>query len=353
MNTNTHERMEYLDALRGVAMLNVIYFHIHVYLLGESSVVNDFLVRWRMPLFFFISGFFAFAPIYDKALMQKRVRNRLLKQLYPTFVVWILFILCSWILGDASLKEYILHGIYDPAKVGYWFTFSLVQVFVIYALFAYILSYFKISFKIQTVIYLFVIAIFGLLSLVAIDDSVMSGTLRKIWNILCLGKTIKFVMFFFSGALIRMHWKRVYIVIRHYWFAVVCLIIFAITFLFTPDGENSGAAIYLASRISGLLFMISLFNCIKQSVSSATYIGQYLQRIGRNTLPIYLFHFFILLLIPHFIDNVGWLLRHLTANPVIELISFTTFSVIIAEITLVVDSLLKMSPFVYKVFFAK
>lgn len=348
------QRLDYLDSLRGIAMLCVIYFHICIYLLGGSTAINESLLRWRMPLFFFISGFFAFAPIYDASLVKRRIKNRLFMQFYPTVVVWLLFVLASSLFSDASLKENLLHGIYDSAKVGYWFTFSLVQVFVVYVMFAFLLSYFRVPITKQIFYYIFVIIVFGILSLFAVDDAAMTGIGRKVWNVLSLGKTIKLVTFFFVGALVRMHWYPICNLMRHYWFVVLCLAIFVVSSLFTPAGEKTCAIGYLISRISGLIFMVSLFVCLGRYVSDATRLGRYLQRIGRNTLPIYLFHFFILLLCSeYFINDLRCLFRYLSTNPVVELISFTTISVIFTEITLVVDSLLKMMPRVHKVIFAK
>lgn len=347
------KRLDYLDSLRGVAMLCVIYFHVSIYLLGETTAINESLLRWRMPLFFFISGFFAFAPVYDAPLLKKRLKNRLNQQLYPTFIVWLIFVICSCMLSGAPLKEHLLHGIYDPAKVGYWFTFSLVQVFVVYAIFAYVLSYLKVSVKSQTIIYSIVIVVFGLLSLLTIDDTTVPGIWRKIWNVLSLGKTIKLVAFFFGGAIVRMHWQSVSRLMKNYWFVVACLAIFALTSYFTPAGETSDATVYLVSRISSLLFMVSLFVCLEKYVNQSTALGRYLQRVGRNTLPIYLFHFFILLLVPCFIDDVNGIFRMLSSNPLIELFSFTVISIIFAEITLAVDSILKVVPFAHKAVFAK
>lgn len=347
------KRLDYLDSLRGVAMLCVIYYHICIYLLGESTAINDSLVRWRMPLFFFISGFFAYAPIFDTSLVKRRLKNRIFQQLYPTIAVWTLFIVCSWLLSSAPFKEHLLHGIYDPAKVGYWFTFSLVQVFVLYVVFAYILSYLNVSVKRQTLIYFIVIVAFGLLSLLTFDDAAMSDAMRKVWNVLSLGKTIKLVAFFFGGAIVRMHWQSICRLMRNYWFTAGSLAMFSMTSYLTPNGEVDGAFLYLISRISGLMFMVSLFVCLEKYVDHTTLLGRYLQRIGRNTLPIYLFHFFILLLVPYFIDDISAILWKLSSNPLVEFVSFTAVSIVITEITLAVDSFLKFVPFAHKAVFAK
>ena len=140
---------------------------------------------------------------------------------------------------------------------------------------------------------------------------------------------------------------------RNYWFTAGSLAMFSMTSYLTPNGEVDGAFLYHISRISGLMFMVSLFVCLEKYVDHTTLLGRYLQRIGRNTLPIYLFHFFILLLVPYFIDDISAILNQLSVNPVIELVSFTIISVVFAEITLAVDSLLKLRPFAHKVIFAK
>lgn len=47
------KRIEYIDALRGFAMILVIYFHIPSYCLGNAYIgFNDILEWVRMPLFF-------------------------------------------------------------------------------------------------------------------------------------------------------------------------------------------------------------------------------------------------------------------------------------------------------------
>lgn len=351
--THDNDRLYFFDALRGVAMLCVVYFHICVYLLGESTAINESFVRWRMPLFFFISGFFAFAPVYDAALTKRRIRNRLLKQFYPTATVWLLFIVCSWLLSEVSLCEHLLHGIYDSAKVGYWFTFSLLQVFLLYAIFAFGLSYLGISSGKQTAAYLIIIAVLTLLCLITVDENSLNPLSKKVWNVLSLGKTSALAVFFFAGALVRKHWPHVGPLMNHYWFACVALVLFAISSYLTPEGAKSNTIIYLISRVSGLMFIISIFVCIKRYVGQTSVAGRYLQRLGRNTLPVYLFHFFILLLVPYFIDDISGLLHRLSSNPAVEFISFTSISIVFTEITLAADSLLKKLPTVHKAVFAK
>ena len=56
-------RLEWLDALRGFTMILVVAYHVAEMGFGESwrhSSSMPFLVLFRMPLFFFVSGFLAY-----------------------------------------------------------------------------------------------------------------------------------------------------------------------------------------------------------------------------------------------------------------------------------------------------
>ena len=53
-------RIEYIDALRGFTMILVVFHHIMSLGMGiESSVCSSLFITFRMPLFFFISGWMA------------------------------------------------------------------------------------------------------------------------------------------------------------------------------------------------------------------------------------------------------------------------------------------------------
>ena len=60
-NTPT-KRLEYIDAMRGLTMLLVVYSHIMYfgYSISDFTEINSFnafIGLFRMPLFFFVSGF--------------------------------------------------------------------------------------------------------------------------------------------------------------------------------------------------------------------------------------------------------------------------------------------------------
>ena len=50
------KRIEYIDAMRGFTMLLVVMFHVEWTFWGSDYGYNSFIEVFRMPLFFFISG---------------------------------------------------------------------------------------------------------------------------------------------------------------------------------------------------------------------------------------------------------------------------------------------------------
>ena len=56
------ERLLYIDVLRGIAILTVVYSHILLFCVGysETSFVTDLLRKYFLNGFFFLSGFMAY-----------------------------------------------------------------------------------------------------------------------------------------------------------------------------------------------------------------------------------------------------------------------------------------------------
>ena len=55
------KRIEYIDALRGFTMILVVFSHVEWFSFDlRSSFINDLFISFRMPLFFWVSGFIAY-----------------------------------------------------------------------------------------------------------------------------------------------------------------------------------------------------------------------------------------------------------------------------------------------------
>ena len=86
-------RIGYIDALRGMAMILVVYFHIAAYGFGSYEIgYNDIIERFRMPTFFFISGwlFYKAGRIWDRQTITGMIRKKFMVQIIPTVIFMLL-----------------------------------------------------------------------------------------------------------------------------------------------------------------------------------------------------------------------------------------------------------------------
>ena len=57
-------RIHYIDALRGFTMLLVVFAHVLTFGFGmQKSFLSELFITFRMPMFFFISGFIGYKAI--------------------------------------------------------------------------------------------------------------------------------------------------------------------------------------------------------------------------------------------------------------------------------------------------
>ena len=91
------QRLKFIDCLRGMSMLFVVFHHIIVMGMRDTiggdtynSPINDFIITIQMPLFFFVSGFVSarlnkeWSTLYIYKTIMKKVRG----QLMPTVVMF-------------------------------------------------------------------------------------------------------------------------------------------------------------------------------------------------------------------------------------------------------------------------
>lgn len=124
------KRIEYLDALRGFTMLLVIFSHVELFCFGlsaNSSILNTLFIQFRMPLFFFVSGFLAYNPkiIWTGNTWISATKKKLRVQIIPTLIFGLLF---TYLVSSESIYTFFA----APMKLGYWFTISLLEMFLIY-----------------------------------------------------------------------------------------------------------------------------------------------------------------------------------------------------------------------------
>jgi fucose 4-O-acetylase-like acetyltransferase len=123
------KRIGYIDAMRGFTMILVVYSHVCGFCLGDRNIAfNDVLFLFRLPCFFFISGWL-FQGTWGKVTqgtvptVWSIIKHKFRVQIVPTLIF--LFLL--------SPPPAYFHQ-FGAFKGGYWFTFALFYFFIIYML---------------------------------------------------------------------------------------------------------------------------------------------------------------------------------------------------------------------------
>lgn len=359
-SSQTEGRLDFIDGLRGVTMILVVYWHVLVMSLNVTTYTAMTLQLFRMPLFFFISGFFAYSFSFDRSKLKKRLSNRWHRQLLPTAFIFIGFILFEVAyMGNFNGIGEFLGAFFNSAiknassefKSGYWFTFVLVEVFCIFALINYLLSSSKISRGRQGIIFLALAAICGLAEW-GFSQAVTPkshATVKGICELFSLTHLMKYQVFFYLGAAARCYDTRIWSFLSHRGIGIMVALLTFLVFWYTPRFRVPLWLFYVAA-CTGILFSITLFLYLRRFFNGHQAVGRLLKYIGKNTLPIYLFHYFIIRLLRDL--DLPWLVGGIKSGAWAEIPIVTFISMGIVLTVLGVDALLKIKPRIHKIIFA-
>ena len=343
--TESKQRMEWLDAMRGFTMILVVSYHVAQFGFGESEKISaslPFLVLFRMPLFFFVSGFLAYKStwLWTPRSFVSLTWKKLKVQVLPALLFLCVFLVLK---GRLPFVEGFMKCMHSPTKGGYWFTWVLLQMFLIYYIVAAIFQ--RMGKKVEH------IAIFGLwiASLVASLSLYMPQEFGKWYKTdfmmySSFYEALKFFQFFLMGNLVHRHWQQVQRLFDGRWFfpLITVLAFFCCADLFKWHSlklEWTNLPNMLAMYT--LMFIVVIFfRHYQQYFTQQTRVGKGLQYIGTRTLDVYLLHFILLPKIP----QVGAWLNANHPNFVIDIVLSVSVALIIIAFCLLVSNILRMSP---------
>lgn len=346
------KRIEFIDALRGFTMILVVTLHVYIYSYSDFTPHSfiSFFTPFRMPLFFFISGFILYGGVHKWQGGRDCLRflkKKAMIQIIPTVVIGSAYI--------ALFQLDFLDNLFDGAKAGYWFTLVLFLYFTIFCLY-YLLSKKLLHLEDRK-------SNIGLALLAMAMFFLPTGHLKPIIGedivgLLCL-EQYQYFLFFVFGYFVRKKYASIEAILggrKSSAFIVGLFLLLSVpTFSFKLFDYNSGAVLIslltrilrLAIALLGILTTFAFFRKYEDSFSQSRPLGKGLQYIGRRTLDVYLLHYFFL---PR---NLKMLNEFFGANynPIID----TTLSLIIALLTivfcLVVSNVIRISPFLGHHFF--
>ena len=350
-------RLEWLDALRGFTMILVVSYHVAQYGFGETwktSSSMSFLMLFRMPLFFFVSGFLAYkaSQVWNLRNLGSLLLKKLRVQLVPTAVFFLLSIAILYKHFGPALDS----ALRSQFKGGYWFTLVLLYMFIIYYPFAWLES--KLPRRSWIPITLLFVA-----SLLVYESCYLPkyfywafGYRRAhpmfLWESSII-QLMQYFPFFLYGNIVHRYWDKAQRLMDSRWFfpLIVIIVVFA-----TLDAQKwhtlrMAWAVLPLTLAKFLLLTIAFmyFRNYKDSFAKTRPVGWTLQYIGRRTLDLYLIHFFFMPELP----AVGAFFKSFPHNFVIDTTLSITIGLLVIGFCIVTSNILRISPLFKKWLFGR
>lgn len=337
--TKPRKRIEYIDALRGFTMFLVVFNHVFTLSFLPDSVDTIFgnlLFIFRMPLFFFISGFVGGKAIelFDSSCYFQLTKKKIAVQLFPTVVFSFLMTLVGpYVVFDDS---FLIHG----WKM-YWFTIALLGMFIIYYSLSYLLNILKLTKYASLIIFVVSLILFSI-------SKVETIYLPKCVE---LGNVFHYFQFFVLGTIAKTYSTKFVSLCKSNIFSSIVILLFVFSSLVRFNSTVSGILptsmnsiwvfIRLTTPYAGLIMFFTLFARMDKFFSANSLVSRIMQFVGRRTLDIYLLHFFFLPVLPISLAEV----LNFSQNIVIYVIFGSVFAAAIIALCLFVSALIRNSDF--------
>ena len=351
LQLNKPARMEWLDAMRGFTMILVVAYHVSTDCFGQNikhSAALSFFVLFRMPLFFFVSGFLAYSSktVWNLRTLGQNLLKKCKVQLIPTVVFLAVFL--------SLMRPNFLKGLEvalaSPTKSGYWFTWALLLMFVIYYVFAYLES--KLPKK--TIIPLLLLWT-GATAIYATIYMPSWFTYHKapFFSYTSLIQVMTYFHFFLFGTMVRRYWHHAERLFDTKWFYTVIVVvafICAVDYLKWHTLRLQWANLpRTVAMYSLILIVVMFFRHYKEWFTKQTVVGKCLQYIGTRTLDIYLLHF---LFLPN-AKMIGGFFSHNLRNFVFDATLSLVVGLLVIGFCLITSNILRVSPIFRKYLFGR
>lgn len=357
----TRQRLEWLDALRGFTMLLVVVNHTYGFGFDTNTKYSMFMslcLLFRMPLFFFISGFLAYKASFSwsAANTGRLLGKKLRVQIVPTLV----FMTAEIALLAKHFWERMGVAWESPTKGGYWFTLVLLEMFIVYYAISFISK--RIHYlrgddenddRVTTTLLLMTwgVATFAYATLYM--PRWFTWRTEPFFRYTSLTEFARFFQFFLLGNICRRYWEQATQLFDSKWFFPLLV---AVAFLGAGDylrWHNLRMEWANLPRTLAMYSLVMLIVCFFRHYASwftrETRVGTVLQYIGVRTLDIYLIHYFFFPKLP----DVGKWFRAHPGNFVLEGTTALAMAALVIAFSILTSHVLRVSPFLKKWLFGR
>ena len=351
-------------------MLLVVTNHVALKSFGMQirwSAALQFFLLFRMPLFFFISGYLAYKAgrVWNARTLGELSLKKLRVQIIPTVVFFLLFLA---MVPTTPFLYNLNEALASSMKAGYWFTLVLLYMLLTFYLFSYVesklsawRSHSHFSFLIPRSSFL-VILLF-IVSLCLFETCYLpryfswalgyKGQSNEFLNYSSLVEMFRYFPFFLFGSIVHRYWEQAQRLMDSRWFFPVVTVLAIVCTLdvikwHTLRMEWTSLPHTLAMFL--LLSMVFMFFRHYHEFFEQTRFGQGLQFIGRRTLDIYLLHYFFLPKLP-MVGQFFYLHRH--NNFILDTTASLAVALLVVAFCIITSQLLRVSPFLKKYLFGR
>lgn len=253
----------YLDLLKGFAIFTVVIFHMG---LGREPIMLYF-INVQMPIFFMISGFLSYKKEYNPI---ENTIKRAKQLIFPLFFSGIALSLYK----GTNYSDYLFHD----EKLGYWFLLTLMEIICIYNITYKIREKLpnKASWSID-----FACIIFLMFFRYIMPENII--------DLLGLRQLAKFYPVFITGVYLRKYSTIIRKVEQYNFIFIIFL-----AYFFFISKESSNILINYFNQVSFSIINATFMFYVFKKYENEIPFSSKLQFIGRNSLNIYIVHFFIL-----------------------------------------------------------
>lgn len=271
-------RLKNIDQLKGFAILLVVIGHVFVYSFGNANtLLFNWLSSFHMPLFMFLSGYMAYnSSLKSKSIVQL-LKNKALALLLPFFLFGIFY---TW---SFDLTWYAFFC--GSMKLGYWFTFTLFEIFCIYYFICYLFQKINKCKNIWS-------ELFGFIMVYALIECIRLFKLlpKDIDNFLDMYLLTTYIKYFILGVFVRKCAPVNLWLNRSNICFTAMLILFVILFLINQTEYTNVICRFLVG-VAGTWCSFYLITRYSETLP----FGKQLAYMGTRSLDIYVIHYFFLM----------------------------------------------------------
>lgn len=336
-------RLKYIDAIRGLCMLFVICHHLRVYcMMGyPPSGLDLLLTSFRMPMFFFISGFVSYKAVETWTGLQYRraIKKKIEGQLLPSIIFLLIFCLV--------MELNYFWGLKREDKYGYWFTFASFGVYMIWTTLCLLIN------KAQIKAHYILLGGVTVVLMIGIHQWLNNFT-KETEKIIVVtiaafsfNRITYYFPFFVFGTIAKKYLKQFHHLMDHRY-----LFLFVVAVALMPLELNEQLDVFI--KLARVLCVYQIFYHYKDSIGM-NYLNRSFGYIGKHTLEVYFLHYFLLFALPYVASFL--LVTSTTEMPIkgctsfLELLILMPLAVIIAYTCILIKKIVDCVPIVSRLCF--